>query len=116
MAGQSINICFYGQRVPPRSILKVEPRWWDAANLCADSRFAKTSDSGSYLDLNAYLTVEEFIMIHEKFRPRSTAGVYTAQEWQVIIQPKLQAIDGALAGTLGKISQIHVQVAGWGGR
>jgi hypothetical protein len=111
MAGQSINIRFYGQGLARKSVLDVEPRWWDAEDLCADAQFTKSHDSGSHFDWDAHLTVEEFIRLHERFRPRATSGVYARHDWQEIIRPRIQAIDGALAGTLGKISKINVRVA-----
>jgi hypothetical protein len=114
MAGRSICISFYGKGLASnKSVLNVEPRWWNADDLCADSRFEKTNESGSYFDWDADLTVREFRELHEKFRPQATSGIYTGAHWQAIIQPKIQAIDEALAGALGKIVKIHVQVAEW---
>jgi hypothetical protein len=113
MAGKSITISFYGKGRPTGPLLNVEPRWWDADDLCADSRFEMSNETGSYYDWSADLTVREFINLHEAFRPQATSGVYAAPDWQKIIQPRIKAIDDAVAGALGKIVKIEVRVAEW---
>jgi hypothetical protein len=51
--------------------------------------------------------------MHETFRAQTMSGLYAAPDWQKVIQPKIQAIDGALAGALGEISRINVHVSEW---
>jgi hypothetical protein len=113
MAGKSITITFHVKDRSAKPVLNVEPRWWDADALCADPRFKMSNETGSYYDWSADLTVKEFRDLHEAFRPQATSGVYAAPDWQKIIQPKIKAMDYALAGAHGKISNIHVQVAEW---
>jgi hypothetical protein len=50
MAAKVVNICFYGMDSASKPLACIEPRWWDAEVLCADSRFTMTNESGSYFD------------------------------------------------------------------
>ena len=72
-----------------------------------------TNETGSYYDWSVDLTEDEFKAMHEAFRPQATSGVYGAADWQRVIQPQIQVIDGAMAGALGKISKINVTVFEW---
>jgi hypothetical protein len=94
-------------------LCEIEPRWWDAEVLCADSRFTMSNETGSYFDWSADLTAAEVRDLHESFRPQAMSGLYGLPDWQKIIQPQLQAIDGALAGALGQIAKVSVQVFEW---
>jgi hypothetical protein len=93
--------------------LRIEPRWWDPEVLCADSRFKMTNETGSYLDWTATLTKDEFRVINEAFRSRAVSGYYASPDWQRIIQPQAQIIDGALAGGLGQLASVTVTVFEW---
>jgi hypothetical protein len=113
MAAKSVNISFYGTTSPSKPVLCVWARWWDPEPLCADPRFTRTNDTGSYFDWRANLTLDEFITMHESFRDHATSGVHALPDWQAIIQPKIRSIDGAITGTLGEISKVNVEVAEW---
>jgi hypothetical protein len=93
--------------------LRVEPRWWDADKLYADPRFTMISETGSYFDWSANLTVAEFLAMHDAFRPLATSSFYEAPDWQGIIQPRMQVIEGALAGALAEIEKINFTVFEW---
>jgi hypothetical protein len=64
--------------------------------------------SGSYFDWTADLSSDEFREMHETFRAQTAYGMYAATDWQKVLQPKMQAIGDAMAGTLGEISRINV--------
>jgi hypothetical protein len=113
MAAKSVTIRFYRVGGSDEPALRVEPRWWDADELCADPRFTMTNETGSYFDWSADLTVAEFRAMHEDFRPLATSSFYEAPDWQEIIQPRMQVIDGALSGALGEIEKINVTVFEW---
>ena len=115
MGNHSITASFFGQRPAAKALLSVEPRWWDADELCADSRFAKTHDCGSHFDWDVDLTVNEFCDLHEKFRRRAVSSIYAGPERRAIIRRHMEDIDGAIAGTLGTIAKIHVNIAVWQG-
>ena len=113
MAARSVVISFHTHGGSSTPDLRIEPRWWDAATLCADPRFSMTNESRSYFDWSAYLTDGEFRALHEKFRPRATSGGYEAADRQRVIHPQLMVIDGALAGALGTITKAGVTVFEW---
>ena len=113
MAAKSVIIRFYKVGGSSEVALQIEPRWWDADELCKDPRFEMTNETGSYFDWSADLTAAEFRDMHEAFRPRATSRFYGAPDWQKIIQPQMQVIDGMVAGALGEISKVNVKVFEW---
>jgi hypothetical protein len=113
MAAKSVTISFYGTTDASDAALCIWARWWDAEVLCADPRFTTTNETGSYFDWSADLSLVEFTNLHDMFRAKTMSGLYAAPDWQKVIQPKIQAIDGALAGALGEISRINVHVSEW---
>jgi hypothetical protein len=113
VAAKSVVVCFYALGGSSGPELRIEPRWWDADILCADPRFAMTNETGSYFDWSADLTEDEFRALHEAFRSSATSGVYEDADWQRVIQPQIQVIDGAMAGALGKVAKVNVTVFEW---
>ncbi len=113
MTAKSVVISFHTYGGSSAPVLRIEPRWWDPEALCADPRFSMTNETGSYIDWRADLTEDDFRALHEAFRPQATSGIYGIADWQRVIQPQLQVIDGALAGALGAISNVKVTVLEW---
>lgn len=90
--------------------LVLEARWWDTDELCKDPRFIQSNDTGSYYDWDAELSVPDFQILHERYRVQMQTGLFAGDDWQKVIQPKMQMIEAALAGGLGTLSHIHVNV------
>lgn len=112
MTARAVAIRMYAG-IRPEPVLIVEPRWWSPAELCKDSRFKMSNETGSYYDWGATLTVEEFRELHERYRSDLKGGLYATSGWRAVIDPMVQVIDGALAGGVGTISHIEVTVFEW---
>lgn len=91
---------------------EMEPPWWPANVLREDPRF-RASVSDGYLDYDAVLSAEELRALHDRFRPRATAGVYAWADWQVIIRPMVEALEAALDPQTRRHACFHVRVFEW---
>ena len=91
----------------------MKPPWWDTNQLRKDNRFSESNDTGSYLDYDADVSVEEMKVIHEMFKPAATSGVFEYDKWQEVIQPMLKELDEALYSDSEKYSHFHVNVFEW---
>jgi hypothetical protein len=113
VAAKSVLLQFYTLGGFSEPALRIEPRWWDADEVSRDPRFVISNDTGSYSDWNADLTDAEFQAMHDHFRSQATVGIYQSDDWQRVIRPQLQVIDGVLSGALGSISKVNVTVFEW---
>lgn len=112
MSARSVIIKLYsGIRLEPALI--VEPRWWNAEELCRDPRFVESNETGSYFDWEATLSIDEFKMLHERYRHAAQSGLFMLPDWQRVIGPMIQVLDAALAGGIGTITKIEVSVFEW---
>lgn len=87
----SVRIDVYKSSSEP-AVLYVEPRCWDEKELRNDPRFKNTNDTGSYDDYTAELTKDEFIELHERYRPKDS-GFWSHH---TDIPPILERIDSLL--------------------
>ena len=92
---------------------KMEPPWWSDRELREDSRFQASNAAGGYLDYDADLSVEDAREMHERFKPRATAGVYEYSGWQEIIRPMLHELDLVFGSRAHEFSHFHVGVFEW---
>jgi hypothetical protein len=91
----------------------MEPQWWSAKQLENDERFVVSND-GSYFDYDADLSIEEMKELHEEFKKAAVADVvYGLDQWQEIINPKLELLDKALYSQSDDYSHFHVTVFEW---
>ena len=96
-----------------KALLDMEPQWWRANQLEDDERFVMSND-GSYFDYDADLSIEEMKDLHEQFkRAAITDTVYGSDQWQEIIQSKLELLDKALYSETDQYSHFHVTVFEW---
>lgn len=94
-------------------LLEMELPWWDADQLVEDDRFAISKEAVGYLDYDAELTVDEMRMLHERFRLAATSGVFAFDEWQKVLQPRLEALDQILYAHTDAPAVFHVSVFEW---
>ena len=100
----AVSIRIWGVAKDGATRFSIDPVYWWNTDVCKDKRFTRTNDTGSYDDFDADLSIEEFKVLHERYKKEDARGTW---------KDEIAILDKAVYEEADQYSHIHVCVYEW---